>query len=73
MAQGPNIHTASGSAHTVRSLFLDTGGLDGRQDVNYRSVSDDMPVFAFAADASSSDDIVFAIGHVRDPYVVSLS
>jgi len=42
-------------------------------DTEFRSISDDWPVFAFAHDFGAingpSEDVVFAIGHARDPAI----
>lgn len=48
--------------------------LPNTQDTNFRAVSDDWPVFAFAVDlgtvsTTATVPTVFSIGHFRDPAV----
>lgn len=57
----------------VRAQFINNGVLANTFDTNFRAISDNWPVFAFAQDlgtvSGTSDTVVFAIGHVRDPAV----
>lgn len=57
----------------MRAQFINNGVLENTSDTNFRAISDDWPVFAFAQDlgtvSGTSDTVVFAIGHVRDPAV----
>ncbi|KAM0751572.1 glutaminase GtaA [Meredithblackwellia eburnea MCA 4105] len=67
---GPGVTTASGENYKVRGEFFRKGKLHGAQDVNYRAINDHQPVFAFAKKVTyNSPSAVFAIGHIRDPYV----
>lgn len=63
---------SSGHSFEVRGEFYRKGKLSGSQDVQYRAIKDRQPVFGFAKTLhSTSASAVFAIGHIRDPYVVS--
>lgn len=57
----------------MRTQFINNGILANTFDTNFRAISDDWPVFAFAQDlgtvSGTSDTVVFTIGHVRDPAV----
>lgn len=64
----------TGQDIVVRAQFIDNGVLLNSQDTNFRAVEDDWPVFAFAQDlgtvtSSSSQPVVFSVGHMRDPAV----
>jgi hypothetical protein len=48
--------------------------LANTQDTNFRAVSDDWPVFAFAKNlgtvsSTATAPVVFSVGHVRDPAI----
>ena len=63
---------SSGSSSELRTRFIRKGRLDGTFDSKYRRIDDDEPVFGFSAPLSSSEPrVVFTVGHVRHPYVVS--
>ncbi|KAK4694522.1 hypothetical protein P7C70_g8718, partial [Phenoliferia sp. Uapishka_3] len=67
---GPGVSTSSGQHYDIRGRFYRTGKLNGSQDVRYRAINDRQPVFGFAKTLhKTSPSIVFAIGHMRDPYV----
>lgn len=57
----------------MRAQFINNGFLANALDTNFRAISDDWPVFAFAQDLGTvsgiGDTVVFTIGHVRDPAV----
>ncbi|KAI5122587.1 hypothetical protein M0805_004803 [Coniferiporia weirii] len=63
----------TGQDIVVRGQFINNGVLENTEDTNFRAVSDDWPVFAFAEDlgdiSSSSSPVVFSVGHFRDPAV----
>ncbi|KAF9067643.1 hypothetical protein BDP27DRAFT_1448939 [Rhodocollybia butyracea] len=63
----------TGQDVVVRAQFIDNGVLANTLDTNFRTVSDDWPVFAFAASlgmvTSEPQSAVFSVGHVRDPVV----
>ncbi|KLO07574.1 DUF1793-domain-containing protein [Schizopora paradoxa] len=64
----------TGQDIVVRAQFIDNGVLLNSQDSNFRAVEDDWPVFAFAQDlgtvtSTSSQPVVFSVGHMRDPAV----
>ncbi|KAH9927248.1 uncharacterized protein B0H18DRAFT_1084773 [Fomitopsis serialis] len=65
----------TGQDTVVRGQFLNHSTLLNTNDTNYRAVSDDWPVFAFAHDlrtisaSSGSDPVVFSVGHARDPVI----
>lgn len=63
----------TGQDTVVRAQFLKNGTLANSQDTNFRAVSDDWPVFGLAQDlgtvSGTSQTVVYAIGHVRDPAV----
>ncbi|GAA5843804.1 hypothetical protein JCM3766R1_000546 [Sporobolomyces carnicolor] len=63
---------SSGSSSELRTRFIRKGRLDGTFDSKYRRIDDDEPVFGFSVPLSSSEPrVVFTVGHVRHPYVVS--
>jgi hypothetical protein len=58
----------------VRAQFINNGKLANTEDTNYRAVSNDWPVFAFAKNlgtvtSTATSPVVFTIGHVRDPAI----
>ncbi|KAF5369606.1 hypothetical protein D9757_010466 [Collybiopsis confluens] len=62
----------TGQDIVVRAQFLNNGVLSNTQDTNFRAVSNEWPVFAFARSlgtvtTSSSQTALFSVGHVRDP------
>lgn len=63
----------TGQDIVVRAQFINSGVLLNTQDTNFRAVSDDWPVFAFAHDlgtiSGASPDVVVSVGHVRDPAI----
>jgi len=81
--QGSMFHSTLVSSNTtyqtgqdivVRAQFINHSVLTNSQDTNFRSISDDWPVFALAHDlgevtGSSTEPVVFSIGHVRDPAI----
>lgn len=56
-----------------RNMFAANGKLDGTKDIDFRKVSKDWPVMALAytlgAITQTSQPLVFALGHARDPVV----
>ncbi|TVY28464.1 Glutaminase A [Lachnellula hyalina] len=52
-AATPSLTSQSGGHETVRGNFLRDGKLPNTQDSNYRAISDNFPVFAFANDLSN--------------------
>lgn len=51
-------------------MFVKYGGLDDGLDKRFRRIGQDWPVFAFAKALNirnDSQNVLFAIGHVRDP------
>ncbi|GAA5906567.1 hypothetical protein JCM5296_000291 [Sporobolomyces johnsonii] len=61
---------SSGSSKLLRASFVAKGRLSGTQDIRFRAINDDLPVFGFSIPLSvASPRAVFTIGHVRDPYV----
>ena len=54
-------------------MFINNTRLMNTLDTDFRGISDQWPVFAFAHDLGSvtapSDPVVYAVGHVRDPVV----
>ncbi|KAF9008954.1 DUF1793-domain-containing protein [Cyathus striatus] len=68
----------TGADVTVRAQFVNSGKLLNTKDTNFRAISNNWPVFAFAQDlgnvSSTSASTVFTVGHVRDPalqYIVA--
>ncbi|KAI0796743.1 DUF1793-domain-containing protein [Abortiporus biennis] len=64
----------TGEDTVVRAQFINNAVLLNTQDSEFRAVSDRWPVFAFARDlgtvsASPSPEVVFSIGHARDPAI----
>jgi hypothetical protein len=63
----------SGQDIVVRAQFTDHGALTGGNDTNYRAISDDWPVFGFAADfgtlGEQPAELPLSLGIVRDPAV----
>ncbi|KAG6833882.1 hypothetical protein H0H87_007893 [Tephrocybe sp. NHM501043] len=61
----------SGADLAVRAQFINTGKLLNTQDINFRPIQDNWPVFGLAHDLGSvigaSSPVLFSIGHVRDP------
>lgn len=57
----------------VRKQFIVNGVLSNTEDTNFRAISNDWPVFAFARDlgdvTTASSPVVFSVGHFRDPAV----
>ncbi|TVY48886.1 Glutaminase A [Lachnellula occidentalis] len=52
-AATPSLTSQSGGHETVRGNFLKDGKLPNTQDSNYRAISDNFPVFAFANDLNN--------------------
>lgn len=68
----------SGFSAKVRNDFKDTGRLRNENDVLFRNINQDEPVFAFSkafqlkspfhgGNGSSQDSVLFTIAHVQDP------
>lgn len=58
----------------MRGQFINHSALLNTQDTDYRAISDDWPVFAFAHDlgaisASERDTVVFSVGQARGPVI----
>jgi Domain of unknown function (DUF5127)/Domain of unknown function (DUF4965)/Domain of unknown function (DUF1793)/Domain of unknown function (DUF4964) len=70
---GPDLTYQSGQDLVVRAQFVNTGKLADSNDTNYRAISNNWPVFGFAADlgslGASSRQVQFSVGHVRTPAV----
>ncbi|HEX6450277.1 MAG TPA: DUF5127 domain-containing protein, partial [Trebonia sp.] len=70
---GPDLTYQSGQDLVVRAQFVNTGQLADSNDTNYRAISDNWPVFGFAADlgslGASPRQVQFSVGHVRTPAV----
>jgi hypothetical protein len=68
-----NVTWQSGQDLVVRAQFVDKGTLTGGNDTNYRPISDNWPVFGFAADfgslGSGPATLPLSVGLVRDPAV----
>ncbi|KNZ58846.1 hypothetical protein VP01_184g4 [Puccinia sorghi] len=65
--------TSSGVASALRKEFVSQGKLGGTQDSTYRAISDQTAGFGYSAPlAREGKPVVFAVGHVRDPYVQSI-
>ena len=61
-------------ASFTRGLFEMTGALNNSMDQQFREISDNWPVFAFAHDlgtvgTTKTTPVVYAIGYVRDTLV----
>ena len=72
--QSTNMTFQTGQDIVVRGQFLNHSALLNTQDADYRAISDDLPVFAFAHDlgaisAPGGDFVVFSVGHARDPVI----
>ncbi|KAG5651964.1 hypothetical protein H0H81_006779 [Sphagnurus paluster] len=72
----PNAFSATfqtGGDVTVRAQFINTGRLPNTKDTNFRGISNNWPVFAFAHDLGSvtgaTVPVVVSVGHVRDPAI----
>ncbi|KAH7929420.1 DUF1793-domain-containing protein [Leucogyrophana mollusca] len=73
----PNTVSATyqtGQDIVVRAQFIDNGLLANTLDTNFRAVSDDWPVFAYAHDlgtvsSTASAPLLFTVGLVRDPAI----
>lgn len=69
----PDLTYQSGQDLVVRAQFVNTGKLADSNDTNYRAISDNWPVFGFAADlgslGASPRQVQFSVGHVRTPAV----
>ncbi|KAJ8587203.1 DUF1793-domain-containing protein [Rhizopogon salebrosus TDB-379] len=64
----------TGQDAVVRAQFVNNGVLSNTEDTNFRAVSDDWPVFAFAHDlgavsTTTTDPVICTVGHVRDPAI----
>lgn len=70
---GPDVTWQSGQDLVVRAQFVNTGKLTDSDDTNYRAISDNWPVFGFAADLGSlggaTRSVQFSVGHVHTPAV----
>lgn len=63
-----------GEDNPVRGLFQTAGALNNSVDQQFRNISDNWPVFAFAHDLGTVDTtttvpVVYTIGYVRDPLI----
>ncbi|EIW82090.1 DUF1793-domain-containing protein [Coniophora puteana RWD-64-598 SS2] len=64
----------TGEDTVVRAQFINNGVLANTEDTNFRAVSDDWPVFAFAHDlgtvgTTATAEVLYTVGHVRDPAI----
>ncbi|KAF8883859.1 hypothetical protein BD779DRAFT_1626150 [Infundibulicybe gibba] len=78
MANSSNVTWQVGSSPTIRNQFignLTTGGprLSNTEEVNFRAINKDWPVFSFSADFGNisiiSTPVVWALGVIRDPVI----
>ena len=71
--QGDNVTYQSASAADSRGNFTRNGKLNGNQDLNFRLISDNSPVFAISRDLgtiqATRDPVVWAIGYTTDPAI----
>ncbi|KAG1815522.1 uncharacterized protein BJ212DRAFT_1481299 [Suillus subaureus] len=64
----------TGQDAVVRGQFINNGVLNNTEDTNFRAVSDNWPVFAFAHDlgtvsTTATVPVIYTVGHVRDPAI----
>ncbi|KAG2056314.1 DUF1793-domain-containing protein [Suillus hirtellus] len=64
----------TGQDAIVRAQFITNGVLANTEDINFRAVSNDWPVFAFAHDlgtvsTTASVPVIYTVGRVRDPAI----
>lgn len=64
----------TGQDAVVRAQFVNYGVLSNAEDTNFRAISHDWPVFAFAHDLgtvsiAATDPLIYTVGHVRDPAI----
>ncbi|KAG2042315.1 hypothetical protein BDR03DRAFT_1006723 [Suillus americanus] len=64
----------TGQDVVVRAQFINNGVLANTEDTNFRAVSDNWPVFAFAHDLDTASTtatvpVIYTVGHVRDPAI----
>lgn len=64
----------TGQDAVVRAQFINNGVLANTEDTNFRAVSDNWPVFAFAHDLgivsiTATAPVIYTVGHVRDPAI----
>jgi hypothetical protein len=71
--QGTGVTYQSGQDIVVRSQFVNNGMLTDTNDMNYRAIQDDWPVFGFATDlggvGAAAATIPLTVGWVRTPAV----
>ncbi|KZV98212.1 DUF1793-domain-containing protein [Exidia glandulosa HHB12029] len=74
--QSASLTFAQGADIDTRKDFVANGRLSGLLDTNFRAISDNWPVFAFASSLGSvaatgvqAPPFVLALGHIRDPVV----
>jgi hypothetical protein len=71
---GASVTYQTGQDIVLRSGFLNYGKLNKTQDTNYRAISSDWPVFAFASDlgsiSSTPSPVVWGIGLVRQNDII---
>jgi hypothetical protein len=67
--RAPSLTYQSGYAVTVRDQFATAGTLADTNDTNYRAITSNQPVFAFARDVGTvqllPQSVSFAVGHIR--------
>jgi hypothetical protein len=64
----------TGQDTVIRAQFINNGKLANTQDTNFRAVSNNWPVVAFAHDlgtvsTTTTSPVLFSVGHVRDPAI----
>lgn len=73
LVQSAGVTYQTGQDIVVRAQFINHSTLSNTQDTNFRSISDDWPVFALAHDLGTisgpSDTVVYSVGHARDPAI----
>ncbi|KAJ7068393.1 DUF1793-domain-containing protein [Mycena amicta] len=70
---GTGVTYQTGGDVAVRTQFVNNTALSNALDSNFRAISDNFPVFAFAHDlgqvSTATTPVVVTIGHVRDPAI----
>ena len=70
-----NVQHEAGVSARLRHGFAKTGTLQNSVDMHHRGIMEEEPVFAFsksfklANSTSSSDSVLFTIGHIQEPVV----
>ena len=72
--QASGLTYQTGEDVVVRAQFINNSQLTNTLDTDFRAISDNWPVFAFAhnlgtVSSTTSAPVVFSVGHVRDPVI----